>query len=118
MSHALWLPEITIRQGHATLDTVMVYAKLYPRKMIEEYCKAMRGVYNRRALPARTRLPGMQSCTTKKQCCPHLSKNACQSRARTDFSEEKERTFGSNRGAGIGDRSHQYSLTTRRRTRE
>jgi Phage integrase family len=32
--------------GHATLDTVMVYAKLYPRKMIEEYRKAVRGVYN------------------------------------------------------------------------
>ncbi|MGC2149206.1 MAG: site-specific integrase [Candidatus Acidiferrales bacterium] len=32
--------------GHATIDTVMVYAKLYPRKMIEEYRKAMRGVYN------------------------------------------------------------------------
>jgi integrase len=32
--------------GHATIDTVMVYAKLYPQKMIEEYRKAMRGVYN------------------------------------------------------------------------
>ncbi len=32
--------------GHATIDTVMVYAKLYPRKMIEEYRKAMRGVYS------------------------------------------------------------------------
>jgi integrase len=32
--------------GHATVDTVMVYAKLYPRKMIEEYRKAMRGVYS------------------------------------------------------------------------
>jgi hypothetical protein len=31
--------------GHATIDTVMVYAKLYPRKMTEEYRKAMRGVY-------------------------------------------------------------------------
>ena len=31
--------------GHATIDTVMVYAKLYPRKLIEEYRKAMRGVY-------------------------------------------------------------------------
>jgi Phage integrase family len=32
--------------GHATADTVMVYAKLYPRKMIEEYRKAVRGLYN------------------------------------------------------------------------
>jgi hypothetical protein len=32
--------------GHATLDTVMVYAKLYPTTMIEEYRKAVRGLYN------------------------------------------------------------------------
>jgi integrase len=32
--------------GHATLDTVMVYAKLYPTHMIEEYRKAVRGLYN------------------------------------------------------------------------
>jgi hypothetical protein len=31
--------------GHATLDTVMVYAKLYPQTMIDEYRKAMRGLY-------------------------------------------------------------------------
>jgi integrase len=31
--------------GHATLDTVMVYAKLYPSHLIEEYRKAVRGVY-------------------------------------------------------------------------
>jgi hypothetical protein len=28
------------------MDAVMVYAKLYPRKMIEKYRKAMRGVYS------------------------------------------------------------------------
>jgi site-specific recombinase XerD len=33
--------------GHATIDTVMVYAKLYPRNLIEEYRKAVRGLYNR-----------------------------------------------------------------------
>ena len=32
--------------GHASLDTVMVYAKLYPTQMIEEYRKAVRGLYN------------------------------------------------------------------------
>jgi hypothetical protein len=32
--------------GHATLDTVMVYAKLYPSTMVEEYRKAVRGLYN------------------------------------------------------------------------
>ena len=31
--------------GHAALDTVMVYAKLYPRKLVEEYRKATRGTY-------------------------------------------------------------------------
>jgi hypothetical protein len=31
--------------GHATLDTVMVYAKLYPSHLIEEYRKAVRGAY-------------------------------------------------------------------------
>jgi hypothetical protein len=32
--------------GHATLDTVMVYAKLYPSKLIDEYRKAVRGTYH------------------------------------------------------------------------
>jgi hypothetical protein len=32
--------------GHATLDTLMVYAKLYPSKLIEEYRKAVRGTYH------------------------------------------------------------------------
>jgi integrase len=31
--------------GHAAIDTVMVYAKLYPTKLIEEYRKATRGTY-------------------------------------------------------------------------
>ena len=32
--------------GHASIDTVMVYAELYPRNLIEEYRKAVRGVYS------------------------------------------------------------------------
>jgi site-specific recombinase XerD len=32
--------------GHASLDTVMVYAKLYPTQLIEEYRKAVRGLYH------------------------------------------------------------------------
>lgn len=32
--------------GHATLDTVMVYAKLYPAHLVEEYRKTVQGVYN------------------------------------------------------------------------
>jgi integrase len=31
--------------GHATLDTVMVYAKLYPTTLVESYRRAMRGIY-------------------------------------------------------------------------
>jgi integrase len=31
--------------GHATLDTVMVYAKLYPTTLVELYRQAMRGIY-------------------------------------------------------------------------
>ena len=31
--------------GHATIDTVMVYAKLYPHTMVEEYRKTLRGLY-------------------------------------------------------------------------
>jgi integrase len=31
--------------GHATLDTVMVYAKLYPTTLVESYQQAMRGIY-------------------------------------------------------------------------
>ena len=31
--------------GHATLDTVMVYAKLYPTHLVDEYRKALHGVY-------------------------------------------------------------------------
>ena len=31
--------------GHASIDTVMVYAKLYPARFVEEYRKAVRGAY-------------------------------------------------------------------------
>jgi hypothetical protein len=31
--------------GHATPDTVMIYAKLYPGRLVEEYRKALRGAY-------------------------------------------------------------------------
>jgi hypothetical protein len=38
-----WLHEALL--GHATIDTVMVYAKLYPQTLVEEYRKAARGLY-------------------------------------------------------------------------
>ncbi len=31
--------------GHTTLDTVMIYAKLYPAHLVEEYRRAVRGMY-------------------------------------------------------------------------
>ncbi len=31
--------------GHATVNTVMIYAKLYPTQLVEEYRRAMRGLY-------------------------------------------------------------------------
>ena len=31
--------------GHATMDTVMVYAKLYPAELVEGYRRALRGTY-------------------------------------------------------------------------
>jgi len=32
--------------GHASPDTVMIYAKLYPSQLIEEYRKTVRSLYN------------------------------------------------------------------------
>lgn len=32
--------------GHSTIDTVMVYAKLYPRNLVEEYRRAVRSLYD------------------------------------------------------------------------
>jgi integrase len=32
--------------GHASPDTVMIYAKLYPFRLVEEYRKTVRGLYN------------------------------------------------------------------------
>jgi site-specific recombinase XerD len=34
--------------GHATIDTVLVYAKLYPTTLVEEYRKTLHGVYQAR----------------------------------------------------------------------
>jgi len=31
--------------GHATVNTVMIYAKLYPTQLVEEYRRVMRGLY-------------------------------------------------------------------------
>ena len=45
--------------GHASLDTVMVYAKLYPVTLIEEYRKAVRATYSDHHGPDSLRAPTM-----------------------------------------------------------
>jgi hypothetical protein len=42
---------------HATINTVMIYAKLYPTQLVEEYRKAMRGLYGDVYGPDATRPP-------------------------------------------------------------
>jgi integrase len=46
--------------GHATVNTVMIYAKLYPTQLVEEYRKAMRGLYGDVYGPDATRIPTKQ----------------------------------------------------------
>ncbi|MHB1010928.1 MAG: tyrosine-type recombinase/integrase, partial [Propionibacteriaceae bacterium] len=43
--------------GHATVNTVMIYAKLYPTQLVEEYRRAMRGLYGDVYGPAANRAP-------------------------------------------------------------
>jgi hypothetical protein len=46
--------------GHASLDTVMVYAKLYPATLIEEYPKAVRATYSDFHGPDSLRAPTLE----------------------------------------------------------
>ncbi len=46
LNHNVPVHVIQALLGHATLDTVMIYAKLYPTTLVEEYRKTVRGVYN------------------------------------------------------------------------
>jgi hypothetical protein len=43
--------------GHAHIDTVMVYAKLYPSELVESYRRAMLGVYRTRYGTEARRIP-------------------------------------------------------------
>lgn len=43
--------------GHATVNTVMIYAKLYPTQLVEEYRRAMRGLYGDVYGPEASRAP-------------------------------------------------------------
>jgi integrase len=55
--------------GHATIDTVMVYAKLYPRNLVEEYRKAVRGLYNSFHGPDSLRNPTSEEWAAFEQSC-------------------------------------------------
>jgi len=46
--------------GHASIDTVMVYAKLYPDQLVEEHRKAMRSAYIQFHGPESTRNPTLE----------------------------------------------------------
>ncbi|WP_187289431.1 tyrosine-type recombinase/integrase [Xylanimonas cellulosilytica] len=46
--------------GHATIDTVMIYAKLYPDQLVTDYRAAMRGLYSDVYGPDGTKAPTEQ----------------------------------------------------------
>ncbi len=49
--------------GHASIDTVMVYAKLYPNQLVEEHRKAMRSAYIQFHGTESTRNPTLEEWT-------------------------------------------------------
>jgi hypothetical protein len=55
--------------GHASVDTVMVYAKLYPATMVEEYRKAVRSTYSDFHGPDSLRAPSMQEWSEFSAAC-------------------------------------------------
>ena len=59
--------------GHASPDTVMIYAKLYPSQLIEEYRKTVRGLYNAYYGEdgLKTRLRGMGGFRSELQLARH-----------------------------------------------
>jgi integrase len=55
--------------GHATIDTVLVYAKLYPTTLVEEYRKTLRGVYQARYGDEAFRNPIAEEWAALNQAC-------------------------------------------------
>jgi Phage integrase family len=55
--------------GHATIDTVMVYAKLYPAELVEGYRRALRGVYSTIHGPDSSRNPTPQEWAAFSTSC-------------------------------------------------
>lgn len=55
--------------GHATIDTVMVYAKLYPSELIEGYRRALRGAYVTAHGPDALRNPTLEEWSAFSASC-------------------------------------------------
>lgn len=55
--------------GHATANTVMIYAKLYPTQLVEDYRRAMRGTYGDLYGPGAHRTPSPQEWSAFAQSC-------------------------------------------------
>lgn len=55
--------------GHATIDTVMVYAKLYPSELIEGYRRALRGTYTAAHGPDALRNPTIEEWSAFSASC-------------------------------------------------
>ncbi|HYN73684.1 MAG TPA: site-specific integrase [Nakamurella sp.] len=55
--------------GHAGLDTVMIYAKLYPDTLVEGYRTAMRGLYNDTYQPDQLRQPTVEEVAAFTASC-------------------------------------------------
>lgn len=55
--------------GHATLDTVMVYAKLYPSTLVDEYRKTVRATYADFHGPDALRAPTLEEWQAFSQTC-------------------------------------------------
>lgn len=55
--------------GHERLDTVMIYAKLYPRTLVEEYRRHVRGVYQAMHGPESLRAPTAEEWTRLSESC-------------------------------------------------
>jgi integrase len=55
--------------GHASPDTVMIYAKLYPGTLIEEYRKTVRGLYNAHYGEEGLKIPSKEEWTAFAASC-------------------------------------------------
>jgi hypothetical protein len=118
---------------HASPDTVMIYAKLYPSQLIEEYRKTVRSFYNayygedglksptaeewaahRRALSEGTDLPRLCAFPAEEKCGADLSTHAGQPRAQFGGCARSQRTCRTDRGSRDGGCQDQGSVAESR----